>query len=65
MKTWKEIKLVNSIDQEITINPGPGMDSVEFCFSKREEDDDTLYLNKDEILALKNSLDEMIKHLEL
>ena len=41
------------------------MDSVELCFSKREEDDDTLYLDKDKILSLKNSLDEMIKHLEL
>ena len=41
------------------------MDSVELCFSKRKEDDDTLYLDKDKILSLKNSLDEMIKHLEL
>lgn len=65
MKTWKEIKLVNSIDQEININPSPEFKEIEFRFTKREEEDDTLYLNKEEILALKNSLDEMIKHLEL
>jgi hypothetical protein len=65
MKTWKEIKLVNELDQNIVLNPTPSMKSVELRFGKCVEDDETLYLNKEEIIALKNSLDEMIKHLEL
>ena len=65
MKTWKEIRLINKLDQDIVLTPTSDMNSVELRFEEVFPDERTLYLNKEEILALKNSLDEMIKHLEL
>ena len=63
MKTWKEIKLVTESEQSIYINPDPNMKKVECSFSMDPKE--SLILSKEDIVAWKNSLDEMIKHLEL
>lgn len=65
MIPWKEIKIVNSVEQDILLNPTPEMDGVELSFSEDTYSSNILYLKKEEIIALKNSLDEMVNYLKL